>query len=42
MLDLRELLGRYNQAAEELNRGGGEKLQLLWSPELLRKIGAQH
>ena len=38
MLDPRELLTRYNQAAQELNRGG-EKLAL-WSPELLQKIGA--
>jgi len=38
MLDPRELLARYNQAAEELNRGGGDKLAL-WSPELLEEIG---
>jgi hypothetical protein len=40
MLDPRELLARYNQAAEERNRDGGEKLAL-WSPELLQKIGAK-
>ncbi len=39
MLDPRELLVRYNQAAEERNRGG-EKLAL-WSPELLQKIGTR-
>jgi len=39
MLDPRELLVRYNQAAEELNRGGADKLAL-WSPELMEKIGA--
>jgi|HubBroStandDraft_6_1064221.scaffolds.fasta_scaffold196822_2 hypothetical protein len=38
MLDPRELLARYNQAAAELNRSEGEKLPL-WSPELLQKIG---
>jgi len=38
MLDPRELLIRYHQAADELNRGRGEKLAL-WSPELMRKIG---
>jgi len=40
MVDPRELLTRYNQAAEELNRGSGEKLAV-WSPELLQKIGAR-
>lgn len=40
MLDPRELLARYNQAAEDLNRGSGEKLAL-WSPELMRKIGVR-
>jgi hypothetical protein len=38
MLDPRELLARYNQAAEELNKGGGTPLAL-WSPELMEKIG---
>jgi hypothetical protein len=38
MLDPRELLARYNQAAKEINEGGREKLAL-WSPELLQKIG---
>ena len=37
MLDPRELLARYNQAAEEINRGGKEQLAL-WSPELMQKI----
>jgi hypothetical protein len=40
MLDPRELLAAYNQAAEDINRSGGEKLAL-WTPELMRKIGAQ-
>ena len=40
MVDPRELLARYNQAAGESNRAGGEKLAL-WSPELLQKIGAK-
>ena len=40
MLDPRELLVRYNQAAEELNRKGGEQLAV-WSPELLQAIGVQ-
>jgi hypothetical protein len=38
MLDPRELLSRYNQAAKELSDRGPEKLAL-WSPELLLKIG---
>lgn len=38
MLDPRELLFRYNQAAKELNERGQEKLAL-WSPELLQRIG---
>lgn len=40
MLDPRQLLARYNQAAEELNHGGAGKLAL-WSSELLQAIGAQ-
>ena len=40
MLDPRQLLARYNQAAEDLNRAGREKLAL-WPPTLLQKIGAQ-
>ena len=40
MLDPRELLARYNHAAEELNQSSGEKLAL-WSPELLQKIGVR-
>lgn len=39
MLDQRELLVRYNQVAQEINQRGPEKLAL-WSPELIRKIGA--
>ena len=39
MLDPRELLARYNQAAKAINEGGSDKLAL-WSPELLQKIGA--
>jgi len=39
MLDPRELLARYNVAANEMNERGGGKLTL-WSPELLRKVGA--
>jgi putative zinc-dependent peptidase DUF5700 len=39
MLDPRELLARYNQAARAINEGGSDKLAL-WSPELLQKIGA--
>lgn len=39
MLDPRQLLARYNQAAEEINRGS-EKLAV-WSPELMQKIAAQ-
>ena len=38
MLDPRELLSRYNQAAEEMSDRGGEKLPL-WSPELMQKTG---
>jgi len=37
MLDPRELLARYNQAAEETNRDSNGKLAL-WSPELMQKI----
>jgi Putative zinc dependent peptidase (DUF5700) len=40
MLDPRELLARYNRAAEELNQGGGATLAL-WSPELMQKIGVR-
>jgi hypothetical protein len=40
MLDPRELLARYNHAAEELNRGTGDRLAL-WSPELMQKIGVR-
>ena len=40
MLDPRELLVRYNQAAKELNLKGGEQLPV-WSPELLQAIGVQ-
>ena len=40
MLDPRQLLARYNQAAEERNRGSGEELAL-WSPELMRMIGVR-
>ena len=40
MLDPRELLSYYNQAAKELNESGQEKL-VLWSPELLRKIAGR-
>lgn len=39
MLDPRQLLVRYNQAASELNQHG--QTLPLWSPELLRKIGAR-
>ncbi len=39
MRDPRMFLERYNAAAEELRRAGGERLAL-WSPELLEKIGA--
>ncbi len=39
MLDPRQVLARYNQAAKELNESGKEHLTL-WSPELLGKIGA--
>jgi hypothetical protein len=37
MLDPRELLASYNQAAKERNRSSQEKLAL-WSPELIQKI----
>jgi hypothetical protein len=40
MLDPRQLLVLYNQAAKEINEGGREKLAL-WSPELLQKIQPQ-
>lgn len=39
MLDRRLLLVRYNQAAEELNRAGNQKLPL-WSSELLELVHA--
>jgi hypothetical protein len=38
MLDPRQLLARYNQAAKEINQHAPEKLAW-WSPELLQKIG---
>ncbi|HXM64075.1 MAG TPA: DUF5700 domain-containing putative Zn-dependent protease [Terriglobales bacterium] len=38
MLDPRELLAHYNQAAKEINEHAPAKLAL-WSPELLQKIG---
>ena len=38
MLDPRELLVRYNLTAKEMNDHGQEKL-MLWSPELLQKVG---
>jgi len=38
MLDPRELLANYNRAATEMNTRGKEKL-VLWSPELMQKIG---
>jgi hypothetical protein len=37
MLDPRQLLSRYNQAAKEINERAQEKLAL-WSPELMQKI----
>ena len=37
MLDPRELLFRYSEAAKELNRSSEKKLPL-WSPELMQKI----
>ncbi len=40
MLDPRELLAKYNRAAEEINRGNKEKLAL-WSPDLIQKIGVR-
>jgi len=39
MLDPRELLARYNQAATEINQHNPEKLAL-WSADLLQKIHA--
>ncbi len=39
MLDLRQLLPRYDQAAAELNRTGGEHLAT-WSPELLAALAS--
>ena len=38
MLDPRQLLVHYNQAAKEINEGGKDKLAL-WPDELLQKIG---
>jgi hypothetical protein len=38
MLDNRKLLALYNRAAQEQNARGGEPL-VLWSPELLKRIG---
>jgi hypothetical protein len=38
MLDPRELLARYNQAAMEINEHDPKKLAL-WSPDLLQKVG---
>jgi hypothetical protein len=38
MLDPRELLARYNEAAKAINDHGHERLAL-WSPELMQKIG---
>ena len=40
MLDPRQVLAAYNQAAAEQNRSGGEPLPL-WSPELLRALGVE-
>jgi hypothetical protein len=40
MLDPRELLASYNQAATEINANGKEKLAL-WSPELMQKIATR-
>lgn len=40
MLDPRELLARYNQAAKLINESGQEHLAL-WSPELLQKVGVR-
>ncbi len=40
MLDPRELLATYNQAAAEPSRASGESLPL-WSEELLRALGAE-
>lgn len=40
MLDPRELLARYNQAAQAINQSAAEKLAL-WSPELMRKMGLE-
>jgi Putative zinc dependent peptidase (DUF5700) len=39
MLDPRELLTRYNQAAQEIYQRGADKLAW-WSPALMREIGA--
>jgi hypothetical protein len=39
MLDPRQLVLSYNQAANEERRAGGEQLPL-WSDELLRVLGA--
>jgi hypothetical protein len=38
MLDPRDLLARYNQAAKEMNERGQSKTAL-WSPELMNKLG---
>lgn len=38
MLDPRELLARYNEAAKETNQRG-ESTLALWSPDLMQKIG---
>ena len=38
MLDPRQLLARYNEAAKQRNESGNENLAL-WSPQLLHKIG---
>jgi len=40
MREPRELLSRYNTAAAELNRADGGERLVLWSPELLAKLGA--
>jgi hypothetical protein len=39
MLDPRQLLARYNTAAEELNRNSKDPLAL-WSKDLLGKVSA--
>ena len=41
MLDPRQVLAAYNEAAAEQNRAGGERLAL-WSPELLQALGVGH